>query len=119
MVVRNSAMSNGVSFPRGMSGLLSGKKINYGRYAHVKLPFEKIDSLVQYLGRKYGHASKEQAAFVFYYLTCARNQSGASARLAARFESDYDRIEAGRSDFVGIILCFNWAIAGLKDEKPM
>jgi predicted transcriptional regulator len=82
MAVRNFAMSNGVSFPRGMSGLLSGKKVGYGRYAHVKLPFEKIDELVQYLGKKYGYASREQAAFVFYYLTCARNQSGARVRLS-------------------------------------
>lgn len=82
MAVRNFAMSNGVAFPRGMSGLLSGKKVNYGRYAHVKLPFEKIDECVRYLERKYGYASKEQAAFVFYYLTCARNMSGAKMKLA-------------------------------------
>src|SRR5581483_7931455 len=81
MAVRNFAMSNGVSFPRGVSGLLSGKKVNYGRYAHVKLSFEKIDGLVQYLGKKYGHASREQAAFVFYYLSCARNLSGAMVKL--------------------------------------
>jgi transcriptional regulator NrdR family protein len=85
LTLRNFAMSNGVAFPRGMSGLLSGKKVSYGRYAHVKLQFEKIDECVKYLGKKYGHASKEQAAFVFYYLTCARNMSGAKVRLAANF----------------------------------
>jgi hypothetical protein len=81
MAVRNYAMSNGVSFPRGVSGLLSGKKVNYGRYAHVKLSFQRIDELVKYLGKKYGHASREQAAFVFYYLSCARNLSGARVKL--------------------------------------
>ena len=60
---------------------MSGKKVNYGRYAHVKLSFEKIDGLVHYFGEKYDHASKEQAAFVFYYLSCARNLSGAMVKL--------------------------------------
>ncbi|MEW5841016.1 MAG: hypothetical protein AB1753_08430 [Thermoproteota archaeon] len=77
MAVRNFAAAHGVAFPRGIAGVMSGKKVGYGKYAHVKLSFEKIDQCVQYLGRKYGHASLEQSAFIFYYLSCARNQAGA------------------------------------------
>jgi hypothetical protein len=81
MAVRNFAMFHGVAFPRGIAGVLSGKKVSYGKYAHVKLSFQKLDELVRWLGAKYGYASKEQAAFVFYYLTCARNQAGVGVRL--------------------------------------
>ncbi|MHB8547159.1 MAG: hypothetical protein ACYDAJ_10375 [Nitrosotalea sp.] len=76
MAVRNFCAVNGVSIPPKINGVLSGKKQSYGKYAHVKLSFEKIDECVKILGEKYGYASKEQALFVFYYLTCARKQAG-------------------------------------------
>ena len=76
MAVRNFCAVSGVSIPPKINGVLSGKKQSYGKYAHVKLSFEKIDECVKILGEKYGYASKEQALFVFYYLTCARKQAG-------------------------------------------
>lgn len=75
MAVRNFCAVSGVSIPPKINGVLSGKKQGYAKYAHVKLSFEKIDECVKRLGEKYGYASKEQALFVFYYLTCARKQS--------------------------------------------
>ncbi|MGB6463382.1 MAG: hypothetical protein WBF38_04060 [Nitrosotalea sp.] len=74
--VRNFCIVNGVAIPSRTSGILSCKKFGYGKYSHVKLSFEKIDECVRLLGEKYGHASREQALFVFYYLTCARKEAG-------------------------------------------
>jgi integrase len=37
MALRNYAMSNGIVWARGVSGLMSGKKIHFGQYAHIKL----------------------------------------------------------------------------------
>jgi len=76
MAVRNFCAVNGVAIPPRINGILSGKKTSYGKYSHVRLSFEKIDECVKLLGEKYGYASKEQALFVFYYLTCARKQAG-------------------------------------------
>ena len=76
MAVRNFCAVNGVSIPPRINGILSGKKQGYGKYAHVRLSFEKIDQCVKLLGEKYGYASKEQTLFVFFYLTCARKQAG-------------------------------------------
>lgn len=81
MAVRNFAMSNGVAFPRGIGGILSGKKINFGQYADVKLSFAQLDQSVTFLKDKFGYASIEQAAFIFYYLSCARNQAGAQVKV--------------------------------------
>ncbi len=74
--VRNFCSVSGVAIPPKINGVLSCKNAAYGKYAHVKLSFEKIDECVKLLGQKYGYASKEQALFVFYYLTCARKEAG-------------------------------------------
>lgn len=42
MVLRNYAMANGITWPRGVSGLMSGKKESFGKYAHIKLSDEEI-----------------------------------------------------------------------------
>lgn len=42
MALRNYCMTNGVVWPRGVSGLMSGKKVNYGVYAHVQLSDAQI-----------------------------------------------------------------------------
>ncbi|MGI0026896.1 MAG: hypothetical protein ACREAD_03550 [Nitrosopumilaceae archaeon] len=76
MAVRNFCAVSGISIPPKINGVLSGKKQGYAKYSHVKLSFGKIDECVKLLGEKYGYASKEQALFVFYYLTCARKQAG-------------------------------------------
>jgi predicted transcriptional regulator len=81
MAVRNFCAVNGVSIPPKINGVLSGKKQGYAKYSHVKLSFEKIDECVKLLGGKYGYASKEQALFVFYYLTCARKQAGLDVKV--------------------------------------
>jgi len=81
MVIRNFCAVNGVSIPPKINGVLSGKKQGYAKYSHVKLSFEKIDECVKLLGEKYGYASKEQALFVFYYLTCARKQAGLDVKV--------------------------------------
>jgi hypothetical protein len=74
--VRNFCTLSGVAIPPRLSGILSCKNTGYGKYAHVKLSQEKINECVQLLGEKYGYASREQALFVFFYLTCARNKAG-------------------------------------------
>ncbi|MGB6462637.1 MAG: hypothetical protein WBF38_00225, partial [Nitrosotalea sp.] len=76
MPIRNFCAVNGISIPPKINGVLSGKKQGYAKYSHVKLSWEKIDECVRLLGEKYGYASKEQALFVFLYLTCARKQAG-------------------------------------------
>jgi hypothetical protein len=83
MAVRNFCAVNGVSIPPKINGVLSGKKQGYAKYSHVKLSFEKIDECVKLLGEKYGYASKEQALFVFYYLTCTRKQAGLDVKVHA------------------------------------
>ena len=75
-VIRSFCAGNGILIPERIEGILSGKKVSYGKYAYIKLSFEKIDECVRLLGEKYGYASREQALFVFYYLTCARKQAG-------------------------------------------
>ena len=74
--IRNFCAVNGVAIPPRINGVLSGKQTGYGKYSHVRLSFEKIDECVKLLGEKYGYASKEQALFVFFYLTCARKKAG-------------------------------------------
>src|SRR2546427_7562502 len=74
--VRGFCTCSGIAIPPKISGVLSCKNSAYGKYAHVKLSQEKIDECVKLLGEKYGHASREQALFVFYYLTCARKEAG-------------------------------------------
>jgi len=76
MAVRNFCTVSGIAIPSRISGILSGNKIGYGKYSHVKLSFEKIDQCVRLLGEKYGYASKIQALFIFLYLTCARKRAG-------------------------------------------
>ncbi len=80
--VRNFAMTNGVALQRGISGILSGKKVSYGKYAHVRLSAEQRDACVQWLTKKYGYDSTEVNAFIFFYLTCARNQAGVNVKVA-------------------------------------
>lgn len=55
--------------------ILSGKKITFGIYAHVKLSFAKIDEIVQYLREKFGDDSRDLAMFIFYYITGTRKNS--------------------------------------------
>jgi hypothetical protein len=74
--IRNFCAHNNINIPPRIEGILTGKKFNFGKYAHIKLPFAKIDQCVNYLGDKYGYASNEQALFIFYYLTCARKGAG-------------------------------------------
>lgn len=76
MAIRNFCTVNGIAIPSRIGGVLSGKKIGYGKYSHVRLSFEKIDQCVKLLEEKYGYASKEQALFIFLYLTCARKKAG-------------------------------------------
>ena len=42
MALRNLAMSNGIIWPRGAGGLMSGKKIAFGQYAHIKISDKQI-----------------------------------------------------------------------------
>jgi len=42
MSIRNYAMACGINWPRGVSGLMSGKKVGYGKYAHIKLTDDQI-----------------------------------------------------------------------------
>ena len=42
MALRNLAMSNGIVWPRGAGGLMSGKKIGFGQYAHIKISDQQI-----------------------------------------------------------------------------
>jgi len=77
MACRNFAMYNGVSIPRPMprEHILSGKKVGFGQYAHIKMSWQEIDSCVKLLQKQYGENSIEVAMFVFYYLTGTRNKS--------------------------------------------
>lgn len=76
MACRNFCMYNGIAIPKlPKTHILSGKKINFGTYAHVRLSFTKIDQIVQYLKNQYGEQSRELAMFIFYYLTGTRRDS--------------------------------------------
>jgi len=79
--VRSFCIVNGVAIPQKINGILSCKLVGYGKYAHVKLTQEKINECVDLLGQKYGYASKEQALFIFYYLTCARKEAGLDVKV--------------------------------------
>lgn len=76
MACRNFAMYSGVTIPKlPKSHILSGKKVSFGMYAHIKLPFPKINECVKYLISKYSENSEETAKFIFYYLTGTRKNS--------------------------------------------
>jgi predicted transcriptional regulator len=70
MALRNFAMFNNIHWARGVSGMMSGKKQSYGKYAHVKLSPEQIKRGVE-IARA---AGKEQLArwFRIGIETCAR-----------------------------------------------
>jgi integrase/transposase-like protein len=42
MALRNYAAFNGIVWTRGVSGLMSGKKVSYGQYAHIQLTDQQI-----------------------------------------------------------------------------
>lgn len=76
IVCRGFAMYNGIAIPKlPKTHILSGKKVSFGIYAHVKLSFAKIDEIVQYLRNRYGDDSRELAMFIFYYITGTRKNS--------------------------------------------
>ena len=83
MAARNFATYNGVSIPKMPADhILSGKKVGFGQYAHIKMSEKQIDDCVKELTEKFGADSYELAAFVFYYLTGARNESIYTAKTA-------------------------------------
>ena len=89
MAARSFAVYNGVSLPKfPKDHILSGKKVGFGQYAHIKMKSEQINSCVDYLIEKFGKDSFEVASFVFYYVTGARNESLYTAKTATFEISD-------------------------------
>ena len=76
MACRNFATYNGVSLPKfPPEHILSGKKVGFGQYAHIKMSVSEINQCVQYLIENYGQDSIELAMFTFYYITGTRANS--------------------------------------------
>lgn len=76
MACRNFATYSGVSLPKlPAEHILSGKKVGFGQYAHIKMSDTQINACVSELQKQYGENSYEVACFVFYYLTGTRNKS--------------------------------------------
>lgn len=76
MACRIFAMYNGVTIPKmPPEHILSGKKVGFGQYAHIKMSWNQIESCVDELSKTHGRDSYEVASFVFYYLTGTRNKS--------------------------------------------
>lgn len=76
MACRSFATYNGVTIPKMTpEHILSGKKVGFGQYAHIKLSQAEINLCVRKLIEKHGEDSFEVASFVFYYLTGTRNKS--------------------------------------------
>lgn len=60
MSVRDFAITNGVVFPRGVSGILSGKKHNFGVYANIFLTDGQFSE-----GLKVGESKSKEVALYF------------------------------------------------------
>ena len=73
MACRNFATYNGVTIPKlPKNHILSGKKVGFGKYAHIKMTHEEINQCIELLSEKFGKDSIQVAMFVFYYLTGSR-----------------------------------------------
>jgi len=76
MACRSFSSYNGVAIPKlPPDHILSGKKVGFGQYAHIRMSFKQINSCVESLKKQFGVDSFEVASFVFYYLTGTRNKS--------------------------------------------
>jgi hypothetical protein len=74
MALRNYAMSCNINWARGVSGLMSGKKIGYGKYAHIKLSDEQIEQAVKIARFEMGNELLARR-FRLGIETCARAQA--------------------------------------------
>lgn len=73
---RSFATYNGVTIPKlPPDHILSGKKVSFGQYAHIKLSKDEINKCVEFLSEEFGKDSIQLAMFVFFYLTGTRANS--------------------------------------------
>lgn len=81
--IANFCAKHSITWPRGISGVMSRKKQNFGAYAHIKLTQEEIAKARQYFKEK----GDFEALFFFDFgrLTCARSESIITTEVS-RFE---------------------------------
>jgi integrase/transposase len=76
MACRNFVAYNGITIPKlPKEHILSGKKVGFGQYAHIKMSWRQINQTFESLKQRYGESSRELNAFIFYYLTGTRKNS--------------------------------------------
>ena len=73
---RSFAVYGGVALPKmPPDHILSGKKVGYGQYAHIKMSQQQINEVIKLLAESYGIDSIQVAMICFYYVTGTRNNS--------------------------------------------
>lgn len=72
MVVRNFCAYYNITWPRGTSGIMSGKVVGHGKYADIRMTSNELDRADKFIKKKWGIDSDIYRIFWIGIESCAR-----------------------------------------------
>lgn len=98
MATRNFVQFHGISLPRNIGGIASGKVIGHGQYADVRLTDEEIERAENYIIEKYGLDSD-----IFRIFTVGV-ETGARASALMNIKCEWEEVRHPKTDKVVFVM---------------